>query len=379
MESAGSRGARASTASAQPIGRRGSTREQSSKHRKVVKSLILIAAVTLIGIEKVVTFLVMLSVLIVLHEFGHFIVARRIGVRVNEFALGFGPRLLGGRARAAERSTRCAPFRSAASARWRARTARPPRPSSSGTFAADARTGGEAATFKPSRRGARLAIIARGAVRELRVVLCDLARRRAGLRRCRAISRISAAGRRRSSCRIARGRSPGMRAGDRIVAIDDVPVTSGKKLVDTIHGSLGKRLDLVYAAQRRSTARSTSRRRPVRAHGRPRTSGCIGFSPMPAYRARRLRRGRARERRAVRRHRRSDGREHRLAGDAVREVRAAGLRADRHGAGRSDGAGLGLGTVLLARGDDLVCARALQPACRFRRSTAGARPSSSPS
>ena len=36
----------------------------------------------------------MLSVLIVLHELGHFVVARRNGVRVNEFAVGFGPKLL---------------------------------------------------------------------------------------------------------------------------------------------------------------------------------------------------------------------------------------------------------------------------------------------
>ncbi|MBV8147817.1 MAG: site-2 protease family protein, partial [Candidatus Eremiobacteraeota bacterium] len=51
--------------------------------------------VTLIGIEKIVTFLVMLSILIVLHELGHFFVARRSGVRVNEFALGMGPKLAG--------------------------------------------------------------------------------------------------------------------------------------------------------------------------------------------------------------------------------------------------------------------------------------------
>ncbi len=46
-------------------------------------------------IDKVVTFLIMLSILVVLHEFGHFIVARRNGVRVNEFAVGMGPKLFG--------------------------------------------------------------------------------------------------------------------------------------------------------------------------------------------------------------------------------------------------------------------------------------------
>ena len=55
----------------------------------------LLAVITLASIDKIVTFLVMLSILIVLHEYGHFIVARRNGVRVNEFAIGMGPKLFG--------------------------------------------------------------------------------------------------------------------------------------------------------------------------------------------------------------------------------------------------------------------------------------------
>jgi len=39
-------------------------------------------------------FLVVLSVLIVVHEFGHFIMAKRCGVRVDEFCLGFGRKIL---------------------------------------------------------------------------------------------------------------------------------------------------------------------------------------------------------------------------------------------------------------------------------------------
>lgn len=35
-----------------------------------------------------------LSILVLLHEFGHFIAARLMGVRVNEFAIGMGPKLL---------------------------------------------------------------------------------------------------------------------------------------------------------------------------------------------------------------------------------------------------------------------------------------------
>lgn len=46
------------------------------------------------GFEKIIVFLLTLSVLIVLHEAGHFWLARLNGVRVNDFAIGFGPTLL---------------------------------------------------------------------------------------------------------------------------------------------------------------------------------------------------------------------------------------------------------------------------------------------
>ena len=36
-----------------------------------------------------------LGVLILIHEWGHFIVARMFGVRVDVFSIGFGPRLFG--------------------------------------------------------------------------------------------------------------------------------------------------------------------------------------------------------------------------------------------------------------------------------------------
>jgi regulator of sigma E protease len=49
---------------------------------------------TLVGIQKLAVFLLMLSVLIVLHEYGHFLIARFCRVRVNDFAVGFGPTLL---------------------------------------------------------------------------------------------------------------------------------------------------------------------------------------------------------------------------------------------------------------------------------------------
>ena len=44
-------------------------------------------------IGQVAIFLVILAALVIFHEFGHFIFAKRFGVTVEEFAVGFGPRL----------------------------------------------------------------------------------------------------------------------------------------------------------------------------------------------------------------------------------------------------------------------------------------------
>lgn len=40
-----------------------------------------------------VYFLIVLSVLVLVHEFGHFIAAKKIGVRVEKFSFGFGPKI----------------------------------------------------------------------------------------------------------------------------------------------------------------------------------------------------------------------------------------------------------------------------------------------
>jgi RIP metalloprotease RseP len=40
-------------------------------------------------------FVVLIGVMVVVHEFGHFAVAKLCGVRVEAFSFGFGPRLFG--------------------------------------------------------------------------------------------------------------------------------------------------------------------------------------------------------------------------------------------------------------------------------------------
>jgi regulator of sigma E protease len=42
----------------------------------------------------IIIFIISLAILILVHEFGHFIVAKKSGIRVDEFGLGFPPRLL---------------------------------------------------------------------------------------------------------------------------------------------------------------------------------------------------------------------------------------------------------------------------------------------
>jgi regulator of sigma E protease len=49
----------------------------------------MVAVYLLVGIGLV------LGVMVLIHEWGHFIVARMCGVRVDVFSIGFGPRLFG--------------------------------------------------------------------------------------------------------------------------------------------------------------------------------------------------------------------------------------------------------------------------------------------
>lgn len=46
-------------------------------------------------IHYVVPFIILLGVLVFVHEFGHFIVARLCGVQVSAFSIGFGKELWG--------------------------------------------------------------------------------------------------------------------------------------------------------------------------------------------------------------------------------------------------------------------------------------------
>jgi regulator of sigma E protease len=236
----------------------------------------LVAVVTLIGLEKVVTFLVMLSVLIVLHEFGHFVLARRNGVRVNEFAVGFGPRLVGWTSplSGTQYSLRALPiggFCAMEGEDNRVSEAQQQREFLAGG-------GGAESNFQAKSPWRRLAIILAGPMANF--LLCYLillvGALAFGVASDKANQPVVGEVLPGSPAAIA-----GISPGDRIVAIDNVPIANGKSLVDTIHAALGRKLDLVYERNGvRTEVYVAPRPCPVQVG---KNLGCIGFSPVPAY------------------------------------------------------------------------------------------------
>lgn len=245
----------------------------------------LLAVVSLVSIGKVVTFLVMLSILIVLHEYGHFLVARRNGVRVNEFAVGMGPKLFGW---VSPRSGTLYSLRALPIGGYCAMEGE----DNKTTEAEQQREFREQATvFSTNPRVAsrnfqakspwnRLAIVLAGPVANfvLAYIILFVGALAFGIpsdHLDRAVVTAVVAG------------SPadqhGLKPGDRIVSVsaDGKKVTNANALVTTIHASLGKTIDVTY--ERDGVAKMIEL---APAPCPPQVGsklGCIGFSPEPAF------------------------------------------------------------------------------------------------
>ncbi len=61
-----------------------------------------------------------LGLMVLVHEWGHFVVARLFGIRVQTFSIGFGPRLLGWKRGQTDYRLSAIPL--GATSAWRART-----------------------------------------------------------------------------------------------------------------------------------------------------------------------------------------------------------------------------------------------------------------
>ena len=58
----------------------------------------------------IIIFIVILAILILAHEFGHFIVAKKSGIRVDEFGIGFPPKIWGKKFGETEYTINALPF-----------------------------------------------------------------------------------------------------------------------------------------------------------------------------------------------------------------------------------------------------------------------------
>ena len=239
----------------------------------------MLAVITLGSIGKVITFLVMLSILVVLHELGHFIVARRNGVRVNEFSVGLGPKILGWTSPRSGTlySLRALPIGGYCMMEGEDNKTSEAEQQREFRQAGDPR-GLDSVNFQAKSAWQRLAIVLAGPIANF--VLCY------------AILLLGAFAFGIPSDKVGqaivtevKANTPaaanGLQPGDRIVAlrIDGQDVTNASKLIDSIHASLGKHIDVAFA---RDGVTHTIHVVPE-ACPQDARQGCIGFVPTPLY------------------------------------------------------------------------------------------------
>jgi regulator of sigma E protease len=190
--------------------------------------------------------------MIFFHELGHFLVAKRTGVRVHAFALGFGPQVFGWRRGETTYSLNLLPFGG---------YVRMEGEDNEGPIAEG--------SFRAKSVGQRLAIIAAGPVMNLLLAVVILA-----------IAAATGGIPQGPGTKVASLESgwpaveAGLRVGDEIVAINGQPMTSGEEIIQTVHKSAGKPITLeVRRGTETLTIAVTPRLDPRQGVGR------IGFSP----------------------------------------------------------------------------------------------------
>lgn len=229
---------------------------------------------------RVVTFLVVLSVLVVLHELGHYIFARVNGVHVNEFSVGMGPRLLGWKSRrtGTQYSLRALPIGGYCAmygedaGKGEAEQQRAFRDEKEEHRPADD------ANFQAKTAWQRLRIILAGPAMNLILAYVIL------LVGALAFG-VESSGSQQVVFQVL-PHSPaavhGLKLGDRIVGVNGKTIASGTDLLNTIHAMLGKRAMITYQMPNggERSFQTIVPRCPAPLNPR---WGCIGFSAFPAY------------------------------------------------------------------------------------------------
>jgi len=224
---------------------------------------------------RIVTFLVTLSVLIVLHEWGHFIVAKLSKVRVTDFAIGFGPSLLCIRYKGT--NYRINPFLVGGYCLMLGEDGRKAEQAGVTATPVDvaAEQGEYGTDFQSKPVFTRLAIVLAGPF--MNFVLGYLI----------FVIAFAGIGRQIPTTTVASLTSPtmpaakaGLRPGDTITAIDGTPVSDGAAMVARINRSEG--VPLVFTV-RRGDRTLTIRVTPVGSNVNGRHIGLTGF--VPAFRS----------------------------------------------------------------------------------------------
>lgn len=225
--------------------------------------------------EKLLLFLIMLSVLVVLHEYGHFLLARRNGVRVDDFALGMGPTLLKWSSKRSGTNYRLNLLPIGGYCAMKGEDGKTTESEQQRAFRTDGKHDDD--NFQAKTPLQRLAIVVAGPVANFIVALVLLFLSAA----------VFGVADRAPTTKVYQllpgypAQQAGLHPGDVITQINGVPMRDGDQLVGVIHDAPGKTLAVTYERGGRATTVSITAR-GVRDHGK--LQGRLGFSPMPAMR-----------------------------------------------------------------------------------------------
>ena len=224
--------------------------------------------------ERIAVFLLMLSVLVVLHEYGHFLLARLNGVRVTDFAVGFGPTLLKWTSRRSGTNYRINLLPIGGYCQMKGEDGKSSEAEQQREFRSHA-AGYDSDNFQAKSPLRRLAIVIAGPIANFIVALAlffggALAFGVPGEHPTTVVYQLAPN---------FPAEKAGMRSGDRILSVDGRRMQNGDTLVDTIHHSAGKRLHVVFERDGREHALDVTPVSSPSPNGK--VEGHLGFLPLP--------------------------------------------------------------------------------------------------
>jgi len=229
-----------------------------------------------VQLEKLLTFLITLSILVVLHELGHFFVARRSGVHVNEFAVGFGPKLFKWTSPRSGTAYAINLLPIGGYCAMKGEDGKTSEAEQKRDFEAKASTLHDSDNFQAKTTLQRLAIIVAGPVANFILAFLILFAAAAifGVKSDTANQPIVG-----PLVAAMPAQKAGVQVGDKVLSINGTDVTNGSRLIDTIHGSLGKHLKIALSHNGAPYAVDVV---PALCPApNPKNFGCIGFTPVP--------------------------------------------------------------------------------------------------